>query len=44
MPTPFNRIPGIRLVLPEKELNPKQELYLKQKHISILRLSSALLH
>ena len=28
----FNAIPGIRLVLLEKHLDPKRELYLKQKH------------
>lgn len=30
--TSFNDIPGIRLVLLEKHLDPKRELYLKQKH------------
>ena len=32
VPTTFNGIPGIRLVLLEKDLDPKRELFLKQKH------------
>ena len=32
VPTTFNGIPGIQLVLLEKDLNPKLELFLKQKH------------
>ena len=32
VPTTFNGIPGIQLVLLEKDLDPKRELYLKQKH------------
>ena len=32
VPTAFNGIPGIRLVLLEKDLDPKRELFLKQKH------------
>lgn len=32
VPTTFNGIPGIQLVLLEKALNPKLELFLKQRH------------
>ena len=32
VPTTFNGIPEIRLVLLEKDLDPKWELFLKQKH------------